>query len=142
MSDHADVVRGVISDAYKNFSYSQWQAEPHRQKARAALDALVAERDALRALNERITVNESAFYDQARAAEARVTELEAKRDALAAWAADARDAAARVVDEYHKWSEDANDGEFAIWRSEDLINAIIALRSLLARYEEIGDHDE
>lgn len=50
--------------------------------------------------------------------------LERERDAL-------RKAAEKVVDEYHKWSEDANDGEFALWRREDLVNAIIALRSTL-----------
>ena len=39
-------------------------------------------------------------------------------------------AADDVIDAYHRESEDANDGEFALWKADDLINAIIRLRDI------------
>ncbi len=37
----------------------------------------------------------------------------------------------QIVECYHRESEDANDGEFALWKADDLINAIIAGREVL-----------
>lgn len=66
-----------------------------------------------------------------RLADADATVLLPENDRLREELGMLREAAWRVVDEYHKWSEDANDGEFALSRAEDFINAIVALRSAL-----------
>lgn len=51
-------------------------------------------------------------------AQARVYELEA--------------AATKVTDAYTAEAEDHNDGEFALWKADDLVNAIVALWIALA----------
>lgn len=37
-----------------------------------------------------------------------------------------------VVSQFNMWSEDANDGEFAYWRSDGLMVACVKARSYLA----------
>jgi len=49
---------------------------------------------------------------------------EAERDRL-------REAATKVADAYTAEAEDHNDGEFALWQKDDLVNAIVALRAAL-----------
>jgi hypothetical protein len=46
------------------------------------------------------------------------------------WAA--LEAAEKVADAYTAESEDHSDGEFALWNKDDLINAIVRLRQLIA----------
>lgn len=58
----------------------------------------------------------------------RVEAAEAERDRL-------RAAAAEVVHQYHLWSEDANDGTYALWEKDGLINAIIALRDAMGGHQ-------
>lgn len=81
------------------------------------------------------------------AAEARVEAAERERDEWKARASGEFDAliqreydrqvgfvalAERVVEAYTNEAEDRNDGEFALWQSEGLVNAIVALRAALA----------
>lgn len=42
------------------------------------------------------------------------------------------DAAHAVVRAYTAEAEDWNDGEFALWRKDDLVNALVALRVVVA----------
>jgi hypothetical protein len=42
-------------------------------------------------------------------------------------------AAIDVVDAYTAEAEDWNDGEFALWQKDDLVNAIVKLRKALGR---------
>jgi len=42
-----------------------------------------------------------------------------------------REAATKVTDAYTAEAEDHNDGEFALWQKDDLVNAIVALRAAL-----------
>ena len=44
-----------------------------------------------------------------------------------------REAATKVADAYTAEAEDHNDGEFALWKADDLVNAIVALRAALAK---------
>ena len=57
-------------------------------------------------------------------AEFRAEAAEAERDRL-------REAATKVTTAYTAEAEDHNDGEFALWKADDLVNAIVALRAAL-----------
>lgn len=46
--------------------------------------------------------------------------------------ADLIDAADKTSREYTLWAEDANDGEYALWRRDDLINGLVSTRAAVA----------
>jgi len=41
------------------------------------------------------------------------------------------EAAKKVTDAFTAEAEDWNDGEFALWRKDDLVNAIVELRKIV-----------
>lgn len=45
-------------------------------------------------------------------------------------------AAKKVCDAYTAEAEDHNDGEFSLWKADDLVNAIVDLRAALAAGRE------
>jgi hypothetical protein len=47
---------------------------------------------------------------------------------------DALDAASKVLHEFHLWSEDANDGEFAIWSKDEFMAAFHGLQLQINRF--------
>ena len=92
MRDHANIVREALGLFYSMAASGEKpspRSEYVRDESRAALDALVAERDGL------------------------------------------RKAGTKVADAYTAEAEDHTDGEFALWKADDLVNAIVALRAAL-----------
>ena len=64
-------------------------------------------------------------------------EAEAERDALASVVETQREALERVVREFDMWSEDANDGTYAYYRSDGLMTACVNARAAIAG--SVGD---
>lgn len=93
----------------------------------AEIKAAEAERDA--AKREQFRAEEAARVATAlwEGANDACGDLRAERDAALAQVELAR----RVTDAYTAEAEDHNDGEFALWKADDLINAIVALRAAL-----------
>ena len=137
MSDHADIVR-------KGLDWCGGDCTPDDccNPAVAALDALEAE---IRSLNEQVVgavdLLEGAVAERdelrERLTRAGDSARETIKDALllkeAAEAENARlrEAGTKVADAYTAEAEDHNDGEFALWKADDLVNAIVALRAAL-----------
>ena len=147
----ADTVREFIERAGAGTALAE-------QAALAALDALVADRDAwIKAAADNGAAQDAAEKERDRvlgayhrendgrlAAEAEL-EVEKKRlremqpimrlsddlHAALVEVARLREAATKVADAYTAEAEDHNDGEFALWKADDLVNAIVALRAAL-----------
>jgi len=143
VSDHADIVRERVSHIARGCrAGTSHNPAVYENDINAALDALVAE---IRSLNEQVVgavdLLEGAVAERdelrERLTRAGDSARETIKDALllkeAAEAENARlrEAGTKVADAYTAEAEDHNDGEFALWKADDLVNAIVALRAAL-----------
>jgi hypothetical protein len=77
--------------------------------------------ESARTLAEALDNRTAAYVKKCNSAEA----AEAEADKLKA-------ALTQITDAYTAEAEDHNDGEFALWKADDLVNAIVAARAALA----------